>query len=59
MEEILDFLDKAEQAGQHIPSVIAPQIDLNNTDTFDDPTTKTVAFEARQLKLLYLKLHNN
>eukprot|EP01035_Chromulina_nebulosa_P019358 gene19358-25224_t len=53
MDEVLEFLDKAEIAGQNIPSVIAPQVDVNGIDT---ATTQTVAYEARQLKNLFLKL---
>ena len=55
MEEILEFLDKAETAGQNVPSVIGPQVDLGDGNQ-NDPH-HTVAFEARQLKNLYLKLH--
>eukprot|EP01039_Chlorochromonas_danica_P003860 gene3860-4217_t len=55
MEEILDFLDKAEKAGASIPAVIGPQVDLGENKDADKPTT--VAFEARQLKSIFLKLH--
>lgn len=55
MEEILEFFDKAELAGQNIPSVIGPQVDLG--DGSGNESHHTVAFEARQLKNLFLKLH--
>lgn len=55
MEEILEFLDKAESAGQTIPSVIGPQVDLGEGNQADPQ--HTVAFEARQMKNLFLKLH--
>jgi hypothetical protein len=55
MEEVLEFLDKAEQAGQTVPCVVGPIVDAGDgTDT-----THTVAFEARQLKMLFLRLHDN
>jgi len=57
MDEILEFLDKAESAGQSVPSVIAAQVDLNGETA--DSTPQTVAFEARQLKNLFLKLYDN
>lgn len=58
MEEILDFLDKVEAVGHNISTVIAPQIDTDGAviDTENDSTRK-VSFEARQLKMLFLKLH--
>ena len=54
MEEILEFLDKAEQAGAKIPSVIAAQVETNDSSV--DLSNHTVAYEARQLKMLFLKL---
>ncbi len=56
MEEILEFLDKAELAGQSIPSVIGPQVDLGD-GSGNNEAQHTVAFEARQMKNLFLKLH--
>jgi hypothetical protein len=56
MDEILEFLDKAEAAGGSIPSVIAPQTDVNGD--LNDAAHQTVAFEARQLKNLFLKLYD-
>lgn len=56
MDEILEFLDKAEAAGQKVPSSIGPQVDLGDGA---DHTPQTVAFEARQLKNLFLKLYDN
>jgi DNA-binding ferritin-like protein (Dps family) len=56
MEEVLEFLEKAEIAGQNIPSVIGPQVDLGDGSSAD--ANQTVAYEARQLRNLYIKLHN-
>jgi tetratricopeptide repeat protein 30 len=56
MEEIIDFLNKAEIAGANIVTVIGPQVELECTDS---TTPNTVAFEARQLKQLFLKLSDN
>ncbi|RYH30047.1 hypothetical protein EON65_06395 [archaeon] len=50
------FIDKAETAGANIPSVIGPQVDLGDGGA-DGAHTHTVAFEARQLKALFLRLH--
>jgi tetratricopeptide repeat protein 30 len=58
MDEILEFLDKAEAAGQKVPSVIGPQVDLAG-DGSGEHAPQTVAFEARQLKNLFLKLYDN
>jgi DNA-binding ferritin-like protein (Dps family) len=55
MEEILEFLDKAEVVGQNIQAVIGPQIDFG--DGASNESAHTVAFEVRQLKNLFLKLH--
>lgn len=55
MEEILEFLDKAEQAGKTIPSIIGPQVDLGDGNQQDGH--RTVAFEARQIKNIFLKMH--
>jgi DNA-binding ferritin-like protein (Dps family) len=59
MEEILDFLDKAEAAGQNVVTVIGPQVDLSLNDpaTDGENTTQNVSWEARQLKSLFLKLY--
>ena len=57
MDEIIDFLEKAEKAGQNIKTVIGPQTDIMKDEVEASPI-HTVAFEARQLKLLFLKLHN-
>lgn len=55
LEEILEFLDKAESFGSKVPSVIGPQIDSGGNDI--DLATHNVAYEARQLKMLFIKLH--
>lgn len=58
MDEILEFLDKAEAAGQTVPSVIGPQVD--DADGDGTPSAHhNVAFEARQMKNLFLKLYDN
>lgn len=56
MDEILEFLDKAEIAGSSIPTVIGPQVDMGDGAT-NGESHRTVAFEARQLKNIFLKLH--
>lgn len=56
MEEILTFLEKAEVAGKNITSVIGPQIDLGEGTNESSP--QYVSYEARQLKTLFLKLHD-
>ena len=58
MEEILDFLDKAEAAGQNVMAVIGPQVDPTGEGATDTPAA-TVAYEARQLKGLFLRLQDN
>lgn len=59
MDEILEFLDKAEAAGHSIPSVIGPQVDLEGDANGGNSNQHTVAFEARQLKNLFLKLYDD
>lgn len=58
IDEILLFLDKAEHAGQNVTTIIAPLVDISGQDA-DDPSTHTVAFEARQLKNLFLNLQSS
>eukprot|EP01006_Ploeotia_vitrea_P063115 TRINITY_DN84963_c0_g1_i1.p1 TRINITY_DN84963_c0_g1~~TRINITY_DN84963_c0_g1_i1.p1 ORF type:complete len:665 (-),score=-1.14 TRINITY_DN84963_c0_g1_i1:66-2060(-) len=58
IEEILEFLDKVEAVGGNISTVIAPQVDVNGVASEVDPKIHNVAFEARQLKMLFLKLHS-
>jgi hypothetical protein len=58
MDEILEFLDKAEAAGGSVHSTIGPQVDIAGEAALDSPP-QTVAFEARQLKNLFLKLYDN
>eukprot|EP01034_Spumella_vulgaris_P021415 gene21415-27445_t len=57
MDEILEFLDKAEAAGQTVPSVIEPQVAAEEGE--EQSAQRTVAFEARQMKNLFLKLYDN
>ena len=54
MQEILEFLEKAEQAGKGIVTVMGPNIDIG--EAAPDPNTHNVSYEARQLKTLFLKL---
>jgi tetratricopeptide repeat protein 30 len=54
MEEILDFLEKAAMAGANITTVLTPQTDAADSES---DGTHTVAYEARQVKALYLKLY--
>ena len=55
MNEILDFFDKAEAVGHNVMTVIGPQVEIGD-DGRPDPSTHNVSFEARQLKMLFLKL---
>lgn len=55
MEEILEFFDKAEAVGQSIPAEVGPQVDLGEGN---QEAPNTIAYEARQLKYLYLRLYN-
>lgn len=57
MDEILDFLEKAEASGQTIPTVIGPQVDING-EISNDNNSNTVSYEARQLKNVFLKLYD-
>lgn len=52
VDEIITFLGKAEQVGKKIPAVVTIQ---STNETQETPNT--VAFEARQLKELFLQLH--
>ena len=56
MNEILEFLEKAELAGKGIQTVVAPHIE--SSEDAPDPATHNVAFEARQLKAMFLKLYD-
>jgi hypothetical protein len=56
MHEILTFLDAADQHGAKIPTVIAPSVVIEGQPGSEDQTTHNVAFEARQIKQLFLKL---
>jgi DNA-binding ferritin-like protein (Dps family) len=56
MNEILEFFEKAELAGKNVQTVVAPHIE--GGDDAPDPDTHNVAFEARQLKAMYLKLYD-
>lgn len=56
IDEILEFLDKAEAAGHKVSTLIGPQVDTGE-GAHEDNSTHTVAFEARQLKNLFIKMH--
>ena len=56
MNEILEFLEKAELAGKNIQTVVTPHIE--SSDGPPDPETHNVSFEARQLKAMFLKLYD-
>ncbi len=55
--EILQFFDKAEAAGKNITTVLSPSYDLAG-DATPDPERHNVAYEARQLKTLFMNLFN-
>ncbi len=59
VEEILQFLEKAEAAGQNIPTTIGPQIEAASGVDGESEGPQTVAYEARQLRVLFLKLSNS
>jgi hypothetical protein len=48
-------LDQADQHGAKIPTVIAPSVVIEGQPV-EDTSTHNVAFEARQLKQLFLQL---
>ena len=54
MEEILEFLDRAEVAGDKAPASIAQHVSLNGED--GENAVHTISYEARQLKNLFLRL---
>jgi tetratricopeptide repeat protein 30 len=54
MEEILEFLDRAEVAGDKVPASIAQHVSLNGED--GENAVHTISYEARQLKNLFLRL---
>ena len=53
--EIMDFLDKCEAVGKGIETVLGPVFDTNG-EMLPPSSTNHVAYEARQLKMLFLKL---
>jgi tetratricopeptide repeat protein 30 len=55
VHEIVDFLDQAALHGAKIKTQIGPAVDPDGTRAVD-PKTHNVAYEARQLKRLFLKL---
>jgi tetratricopeptide repeat protein 30 len=63
LDEILDFLDRAEEFGKEVPSVIGPQVEASGVDAdgneIENQTPANVTYEARQLKNLFLKLKDS
>jgi len=55
MHEVITFLDAADEHGAKIPTFIAPSVVIEG-QAVQDTSTHNVAFEARQIKKLYLKL---
>jgi tetratricopeptide repeat protein 30 len=51
-EEILQFFDACEMHGRNIPAVVDPM-----GQEHLDPAKNSVAYEARLLKSLFLKLY--
>ena len=51
--EILSFLDAADQYGKNILTIIS-----QGPESDEDPTTNNVSYEARMLKRLFLKLRD-
>lgn len=58
MNEVIEFLEKAELHGKNISTIMGPQIDIGNGEPPLDPATHNVAYEARQLKAIFLKLYD-
>ncbi|CAM9311591.1 unnamed protein product [Phaeothamnion confervicola] len=56
MFEVLAFLDAADRHGQAIPALIGPQVDPGGEGGAPRPKPRTVSFEARQIKRLFLRL---
>ena len=61
MKEILDFLDDVEKHGYDIFTDVHNNVVAGNDGGIDQEQSSTnyensIAYEARQLKLLYLKL---
>ena len=54
LEEVLEFLDKAEEHGQNVPSVIGQNVEGGEGE--EEPAN--VSYEARQLKTLFLRLRD-
>ena len=63
LDEILEFLDRAEEFGKEVPSVIGPQVEASGVDAdgneIENQTPANVTYEARQLKNLFLKLKDS
>lgn len=55
MHEVITFLDAANEHGEKIATFIAPSVTIEGA-AVEDTSTHNVAFEARQIKKLYLKL---
>jgi tetratricopeptide repeat protein 30 len=63
LEEVLEFLDRAEQHGRNVASVIGPQVveqqGGGSGTEGQEMSTHNVAYEARQLKMLFLRLRDS
>jgi len=60
LEEVLEFLDRAEEHGKDVPSVIGSQTQNNNGEGDENGEgVASVTYEARQLKNLFLKLKDS
>ena len=55
LHDILAFLDAADQHGQNISTVVDQEVDPDGLHPVDH-STRTVSYEARQLKKVFLSL---
>ncbi len=55
LTEIIDFLEKCEGVGKKVTTSTGPNLDSNGFP-IEESATHNVAYEARQLKMLFLKL---
>jgi tetratricopeptide repeat protein 30 len=58
LDEVLEFLDKAEEHGKEVPSAIGSTVGDAGADGGADAVA-SVSYEARQLKNLFLKLKDS
>ena len=55
MQDILNFLDAADQHGANITTIIDTEVDPDGNHPIDH-STRNVTWEARQMKKLFLSL---